>query len=311
MSPGDENERKKSTVNSKLLKASALAGMTAALLVVSGVAGAAPDKGDGVSAQDIGTLAEQEITSGGPITRINVDDGLQNDVDYRDVEQTYPDESGTHLAVGDQTFGERGDTSFTPVSQTQVTGSGTERKPFKIVTRVAAGDTGITLTQTDTYVKGDRSYNTRIKVSNDGTERVDAILYRFVDCEVGIPEQDTADGGPDDGGFGKAYPKTGSAACVEPVEDASTSSGFAPGNNLLGLRPLSKGSKYQEGIRRSDSDDGSGVVEKIEEEQPFDNTVDRRYDDDNAVGLDWRVEIPAGGSVPRSSIMSFAGGQLD
>lgn len=296
-------------MRSKLFKATVLAGVFGALMAVSGAAGAEPDKG-GDAGGDVVALAEQAITSDGPITNINVDDNLQNDVDYRNVSQTYPDESATNLAVGDQTFGENGSTDFTPVSQSDVTGKGTEAKPFKIVTKVAAGDTGITLTQTDTYVEGDRSYDTRIKVKNVGDEAANVILYRFVDCEVGNPEQDSDEGGPDDGGFGKAYPKTDSAACIEPVEDASTDSGFAPGNNLLGLRPLSGGSKYEQGERRSDSNDGSGVVEKVGEQRGFDNSVLRKYDDDNAVGLSWRVKVPAGDSVNRSSIMAFAEGEL-
>ena len=71
------------------------------------------------------------------------------------------------------------------MSQEDVTGSGTQKDPFEIVTRLAAGDTGLTLTQTDTYVEGKRSYRTNIKVSNEGTEPVEAILYRYVGCEVG------------------------------------------------------------------------------------------------------------------------------
>lgn len=295
-------------MRSKLFKALALAGVVGALMAVSGAAGAEPDKGGGAD-REVAALDEQAITSDGPITSINVDDTLQNDVDYRNVSQPYPDESGTHLAVGDVTFGDNGDTSFTPVSQSDITGKGTKAKPFKIVTKVAAGDTGITLTQTDTYVEGDRSYDTRIKVKNVGDEAANVILYRFVDCEVGNPEQVGPEDGPDDGGFGRAYPKTDSAACIESVEDASTDSGFAPGNNLLGLRPLSGGSKYQQGERRSASET-EGVIEKVEDQRGFDNSVGRKYDDDNAVGLSWRVKVPAGDSVNRSSIMAFAEGEL-
>lgn len=304
-----------------MLGLSIMAAMFVALLALAGVAGAAPsdkDKKAGdqtTSAQRVGTQGvdptEQEITSDGPITRINISNTLQNDVDYRNVEQTYPDESGTHLAVGDQTFGDRGDSDFTPVSQTPVTGSGTERNPFKIVTRVAAGDTGLTLSQTDTYVEGERSYRTDIKVSNNGVEDVEAILYRFVDCEVGKPEQDVPDGGIDDGGFGQAYPKTDSAACIEAVGELDENDAFVgePGNNLLGLRPLSKGSAYQEGRRRLEREN-DGVIEKVEEQRGFSNTVDKKYVSDNAVGLSWRITVPAGDSVKLSSIMSFAENEL-
>jgi hypothetical protein len=290
-------------MRTRLLGLSIMAAMIAALLTLAGVAGAtSSDKDEEVTqgaAQRVGpAVTEREITSDGPITRINIDNELQNDVDYKDVEQTYPDESATHLAVDDTTYGARGDISFTPVSQERVTGSGTQKNPFEIVTKVAAGDTGLTLTQTDTYVEGKRWYQTNIKVSNEGAEAVEAILYRYVDCEVGVPEQDDPGGGIDDGGFGNAYPKTGSAACLEAVGQEE------PGNNLLGLRPLSKGSRYQQGERRSLSET-DGVIEKVEQQRSFSNTVDKDYVDDTAVVLSWRISVPAGGSVTASSIMGF------
>ena len=288
----------------RLLGLSIMAAMIAALLALAGVAGATSSDKDeeakqGASAQRVGAaVTEREITSDGPITRINIDNELQNDVDYKDVEQTYPDESATHLAVDDTTFGARGDISFTPVSQKSVTGSGTQKDPFEIVTKAAAGDTGLILTQTDTYVEGKRWYQTNIKVSNKGAEAVEATLYRYVDCEVGVPEQDDPNGGIDDGGFAKAYPKTDSASCIEAVGTEE------PGNNLLGLRPLSKGNRYQQGERRSVSET-DGVIENVEQQRSFSNTVDKDYVDDTAVGLSWRITVPADGSVTASSIMGF------
>lgn len=297
----------------RLFGLSVMAAMIAALLALAGGAGAAPsgkdDEGAGGEAagseQGVGILAEQEISSAGPITRINVDDNLQNDVDYNNVEQTFPDESATHLKVGDDVFGERGFSDFTPVDQT-LTGSGTDQDPFEIVTTVAAGDTGLTLTQTDTYVEGERSYLTNIEVENNGATDARVILYRYVDCEVGVPEQEDNVGGVDDGGFGAQYPETGAAACIEAIGTLDQDGNFTgePGNNLLGLRPLSKGSDFQEGERRSESGT-DGVIEKVEDGKPFDKTVDENYVDDNVVGLNWDIIVPAGGSVTLSSLMGF------
>src|SRR5205807_73253 len=95
---------------------------------------------------------------------------------------TDPGSCGTFLAAGGDAYGSRVSTSFTPVSQSGVTGSGTTGNPFRVVTVVAAGTTGLTVAQTDTYVAGQESYRTDMTVSNSTGAPIDAALYHAGDC---------------------------------------------------------------------------------------------------------------------------------
>src|SRR5436190_2423903 len=119
--------------------------------------------------------AAQQIisSSGGPLTHIYLNDNLGCQADHTGDTRseffggTNPGSCGTYLSVGGTSFGPR-TTGFTPVSQSGVTGSGTSGNPFKVVTVVGAGTTGLGITQTDTYVVGQESYRTDITVSNAG-----------------------------------------------------------------------------------------------------------------------------------------------
>src|SRR5436190_10980046 len=117
--------------------------------------------------------AQQIISSGGPLTHIWLNDNLgcqadhSGDTSHEFFGGTDPGSCGTYLSVGGTSFGPR-TTGFTPVSQSGVTGSGSSGNPFKVVTVVAVGTTGLRITQTDTYVVGQESYRTDITVSNAG-----------------------------------------------------------------------------------------------------------------------------------------------
>lgn len=280
-----------------------LAAVLAALVAV-GAAGAASDEKGGGAEEEFAPLATQTMTSGGSgITSITINDLLENEVAYRGVSQTYPAESGTHVAVGGATYG-TANTDVTPVRQSAVTGRGTKERPYRVVTVADAGTTGLRIVQTDTFVKGSPSYRTSIKVSNTGATVQTAILYRYVDCEVGVPEQGLVDDGFDDGGFGRLFARTGAPACVEALSETER------GDNLMGIRPISGGSDYQVGVRRTGAEAFDGVIEKVERQLPFDNTVDEPYQVDNALGVSWNIVVPAGGSVTRTSIVSFSAAAL-
>ena len=81
---------------------------------------------------------------------------------------------GTFASVDGVLYGPFLGTTFTAVSQTGPTGSGTAADPYLTVTTVAAGDTGITLQQTDRYVVGDESYRTEVQVTMVGGK----VVYR-------------------------------------------------------------------------------------------------------------------------------------
>ena len=56
--------------------------------------------------------------------------------------------------------------SYAVLSQTPVSGDGSIDDPFKVVTRVQAGSSGLDITQTDTYVQGEESYRTDVTLEN-------------------------------------------------------------------------------------------------------------------------------------------------
>ena len=75
---------------------------------------------------------------------------------------------GTLLAIGGTLYGpanipagSAGQTAWTPISQSAVTGTGTNADPYQIVTTVGTGNPDITLTQTDLRGR-EESYQTDI-----------------------------------------------------------------------------------------------------------------------------------------------------
>src|SRR6185369_6827498 len=108
----------------------------------------------------------------------HIADGTNHEFYPQDI---FPADAGTFLAMGgvlyapdfaghdatatDNTFP---NTPFTPVSQTVVTGSGAAADPFKVVTTVGVGATGLSVQETDTYIAGREYYTTQIKITNNG-----------------------------------------------------------------------------------------------------------------------------------------------
>ena len=132
-------------------------------------------------------------------------------------------ECGTFLAVGDRVFapalyvpaaGESGALDgpafegFIPVSQSPVTGRGTPNRPFRLVTSVEAGDTGVALRQTDTWTSSGETVKTRIDVFNATGSRVPVVLYRAGDCQEGSAPS-----------FGQVRP--GKVACIAVAQDGA------------------------------------------------------------------------------------------
>jgi hypothetical protein len=146
-----------------------------------------------------------DIASAGPLTHIylGVDASAQiahtGDTDLEVYpEDTIPGDYGTFLAVGGVLYAPDFDshgstatgnlntyTTFTPVSQTGVTGAGTPADPYEVTTVVDVGTTGLQVTQIDSYIVGSELYRTDVVVSNAGTAPIAAILYRAMDCYLG------------------------------------------------------------------------------------------------------------------------------
>jgi hypothetical protein len=123
--------------------------------------------------------------NGSPLT-ITVQNTLGMEVYYDGAQQFYArDAGGTFLEVDGVVYGDIPPANngfqpvaFTPVSNTGPTGSGTAADPFKIVTVVTAGATGVRLTQTTTYVQGDAIYTIDVALSNtSGASRAAKIIH--------------------------------------------------------------------------------------------------------------------------------------
>ncbi|MGF3055118.1 LPXTG cell wall anchor domain-containing protein [Microbacterium sp. YY-01] len=259
---------------------------TAALLGAISISGAAT------------ASADTSIVSEGPLTTITISDDLNCDV--RHAQDTEPEwfngtACGTFVAVGDELFGPRyvpagsgatlasGYSAFTPLNQSSVSGAGTAADPLTTTTRVALGDTGIELTQTDSYVVGEESYRTDIQLVSTAGSDHDVVLYRGGDCYL----QDNDYGlGRVDLGF---------------VPVCQASSDGADPNRIELFYPLTAGSNYFEGHY-------SSMWAAIGSKQPLPDECNCDGDEhDNAIAISWALTLAASGApAGASSLTSFS-----
>jgi uncharacterized repeat protein (TIGR01451 family) len=242
-------------------------------------------------------LANQSITSAGPLTRILVTDQLNCGVSHTgdSSPEFYGDTAcGTFVAVG---VGASGSTLFGPssvpagggasprtawtqVSQSAVLGSGTAVDPYRVVTVADAGTTGIRVTETDSYVVGQEAYRTDVVLWNSNAGSKNVIVYRAADCYL----QNS------DNGYGRVDTATGAVACTA---DAT------PTSRIEQWFPITPGSHYYEA--------GYGEVwSKIGSQQPFPDTCRCAQNIDNGAGLSWSLTIPAESSVSVSHFTTFS-----
>jgi uncharacterized repeat protein (TIGR01451 family) len=237
--------------------------------------------------------ATATITSAGPLTSVGISDQLNcsvNHVDDSAGEFFSNTACGTFIVVDGTMFyspaaipagsSATSTTPFTPVSQTGPTGAGTDDNPYKIVTVVDAGTTGVRLTQTDSYVTGLESYRTDIVVANTSGASKTARVYRAADCYLQSS----------DSGYGVVDADTGAVACT---------TGTAPGSRIEQWFPLTAGSHYME-------DTYSNVWSKIGQLLPFADTCICATLTDNGAGLSWDKTVAAGASTTISSLITFS-----
>jgi hypothetical protein len=256
------------------------------VLVLSGGAGTA-------------SAAMQTISSGGPLTNIYLSDDLACQVDHTGDEfhqfynafQTHGD-CGTFIWAGgdqaaDNVYGPQplADSNsrlfYTMLSQTAVTGSGTSADPYKVVTVVGVGDTGLQITQTDSYVAGNEFYRTDVQVANSTGADIEAALYHAADCLL----QDSDDG------YGFHDSADGGIYCSVNPDNTPTA-------RIEGFVPQSPGSSYIESEYSLVWDAITGVQ--------FPSTCDCAIFQDNGTGLSWSITVPANGSVTRSLLSNFS-----
>ncbi|GAA1973100.1 hypothetical protein GCM10009798_37900 [Nocardioides panacihumi] len=228
------------------------------------------------------------ITSAGPLTRIETSPVLNCAVNHAGdgSGEFYGDNAcGTFLVVDGTRYspdsipagsGAVG-TPWTPVSQSPVTGSGTAASPYQVVTTVAAGSSGVSLIQTDSYVVGQESYRTAIQIKNGSTART-VRLYRAADCYLN----------DSDSGKGAVDAATGAVACTAPAS-----------GRIEQWFPLTAGSHYLE-------TDFSDVWAAISANAVFPNTCDCDVDQDNGAGLQWDVALAANATSTVSSLITFS-----
>lgn len=227
------------------------------------------------------------ITSSGPLTKVQISPYLNCAVNHTaDTEGEFYNDTacGTFAVVDDVMYspasipaGTPG-TPYTPVSQTGVTGAGTQASPYRIVTTVALGESGVQLVQTDSYVVGQESYRTDVVINNSAAAR-SVRLYRAGDCYL-------ADS---DDGLGTVGPN-GAVAC----KSAAMGS-----NRIEQFMPLSAGSRYYE----AEYDE---VWSLIAAKGQFPNTCRCAENIDNGAGLQWDVPLAASASATRSSLITFS-----
>ena len=261
-------------------------GTTAAALAiaVTGAVVALP-----VSAQ--GAVPFKDISTSGPLTHVYVGNELSCQVAYAGDPRfefypsaVAPGDCGTMVAVGGalytpdfsnhdststSTLGVR--TPFAPVSQGNVTGSGSASSPFKVTTRVNVGATGLQITQVDTYVRGEEAYRTDVTVKNGAGGTVAGILYRAGDCYLQ----------GSDVGFGFEDPSRKAVGC-------SANANNTPPGRIEQFYPVTGGNQYLEGAY------GADVWTRIGSMQALPNTCRCGEQLDNGAGLSWGFSLGSG-----------------
>jgi hypothetical protein len=205
-----------------------------------------------------------------------------------------PGDCGTFLATGGALFapdlanhdrsaaGLGGATPFTASSQTPRTGSGTTADPFKVVTVVTAGSTGLRVTQVDTYVVGQESFRTDIAVTNGGGAAQSVVLYRAADCYLQNSDQ----------GFGFTGPN-GAVGC-------SANANNTPPGRIIEWVPITGGATFLEGTFTE-------VWSAVSARTPFANQCLRCTESrDNGAGISWSATIQPGQSAGFAHFTTFS-----
>lgn len=239
----------------------------------------------------------------GPLTTVAIGNELSCQVKHRSdtvfeffPSSVVPGDCGTFLEVGGTLyapdFDEHGSTAtgalgdytpYTRISQSSRSGSGTRSNPYRVTTVVAAGTTGMQITQVDTYVRGEESYRTDVTVRNTSPTRQNAVLYRAGDCYL----QNT------DNGYGFVETARKAVGCSENPNNS-------PRGRIEQWVPITGGNNYYE-ARYSE------VWAAIGAGTPFNDTCSRCTEQiDNGAGISWTISVPAAGTLTRSHFTTFS-----
>lgn len=172
-------------------------------------------------------------------------------------------------------------TPFTGVSQSTVSGDGSNDSPYRVVTVATAGD--LEITETDTYVKSHESYRTDVVVRNTGGAARAGILYRGGDCY--LQESDV--------GYGFQEAGTASVGC-------SATPGNTPPGRIEEWIPITPGNNYTQDVF-------STVWSQIGSKTPFPNTCAQCTQTvDNGAGISWNFRLEPGARATYSHYTTFS-----
>lgn len=230
--------------------------------------------------------AQASITSTGPLTTITTTPDLNCAVNHVDdtAGEFYANTAcGTFVALNGTLYGPASIPagsalgSYTPYTSAGQTsgGGGNVNDPYRITTTVTLGDSGVSLTQVDTYVTGQASFRTDITLTNNGPSSVSGYVYRAADCYLANS----------DSGFGSVG-GDGRIGCTNETRAEE-------------FVPITGGSTYFEGGY-------SETWSMVATQQALPNTCrcDERID--NGMALAWNVTAVSGGSqVTVSTATSF------
>jgi hypothetical protein len=231
------------------------------------------------------------ILSHGPLTRVSVSTELNCQVAHQgdDSYEFYDGVSdigacGTFLSLNKTLYGPSEvpagispDAVWTGVSQSAVSGSGSQSDPYTITTVVDAG-TSARVTETDSYVTGLESYRTDIHIENRGSVDINGFLYRAADCY--LQNSDTGVGRID----------SGAPACVASA---------APGARIEQWVPLTEGSHSYAGPYGENWN-------LVMSQQQFPDRCDCQDPVDDGAGISWTVSLTPGASATYSHLTLFS-----
>jgi hypothetical protein len=168
------------------------------------------------------------------------------------------------------------------VSQSGVTGAGTEANPYSVTTVANAAATGLKITQTDTYIVNREGYRTDVKVENTSGGTLTGIVYRAGDCFLQGSDE----------GYGFLDTSAGAAGC-------SKNPNNSPAGRIEQWYPITGGANYQQGHFNS-------IWLRIGQKLAFANTCDCTLSQDNGAGISWNFSLPAGQSATYSHFTVFS-----
>ncbi|WP_392398566.1 class I SAM-dependent methyltransferase [Corynebacterium lehmanniae] len=183
-------------------------------------------------------------------------------------------------AFGSGAYGVYGYEDFTPISQ-EVTGTGKPEDPFRIISKVAAGSTGIVITQEDRLLEDNTTVMTKIEVENNSGQKKNVALYRAGDCYL-------ADNDLGEVAAGETY-----GACVNKLDKEE---------RLIQFRHERREDDHKGGDRGAIAaryQDVYGAISRYETFRPLSGQIGEV---DNGAGLSWKVSLPNGKSNFYSSM---------